>query len=271
MLLEPRDDSRLKAITETLGANDVIQISTSRSKAVTDLVVAMEQGNDLGNVELLTDGATVSNLRDDFLTSTKVAEFVSEDVLEVRSQDTTVPTLLITEDTVTAITGFPEATQTVLRTTDESFLGDASDSFTTWFENASPVRLRKPQYSTLFEELESRFDEDVLTDFKTGLHTAQDEASPQLRINPVLISLLVAAKHELQFYDISRWGENTNLASRATYSRMKNALEDAALIDNEPVRHQVGRPRHQLVLAGALSETTDIEVLIASADSQVSI
>lgn len=271
MLLEPRDDARVEAFTEAFTSGKPIRVSTSRPMAFTDLVVAMEQGDDYGRVELLTDDATVSELRDDFLSGIHLAEAVDEDVLEVRSQTTPVPTLLVAEDTVTAITGFPGTIQTALESPDETFLSESLDSFRTWFEDASPVHLRKPQYSVLFEELESRFDEDVLADFKTGLQIAQNETNPRLTVDPVLISLLVAAKHELQFYDISRWGEDTNFTSPATYSRMKSALEEADLIDNEPVRRPVGRPRHQLVLAGDVAGTNGVEELITAAEAQVSV
>ncbi|PWG73380.1 hypothetical protein DF186_23370, partial [Enterococcus hirae] len=61
-------------------------------------------------------------------------------------------------------------------------------------------------------------------------------------------SLLVAAKNDVLLYDISKWGEDVGIASKATFSRTKTKLEDMGLIDTEKVPIDVGRPRLRLKL-----------------------
>jgi predicted transcriptional regulator len=67
-------------------------------------------------------------------------------------------------------------------------------------------------------------------------------------LDEVGLSLLVAAKHEQLLYDISRWGEDTGVASKATFSRTKTHLEEQGLIETEKVPIDVGRPRLRLIL-----------------------
>jgi predicted transcriptional regulator len=62
------------------------------------------------------------------------------------------------------------------------------------------------------------------------------------------VSLLAAAKHEELLYDISTWGEEVGMASKATFSRTKNQLEERGLIATEKVPIDVGRPRQRLLL-----------------------
>ena len=68
-------------------------------------------------------------------------------------------------------------------------------------------------------------------------------------LSEVTVALLVAAKNEQLLYDISKWGEDTGVASKATFSRTKTNLEERGLIDTEKVPIDVGRPRLRLKLA----------------------
>jgi len=67
-------------------------------------------------------------------------------------------------------------------------------------------------------------------------------------LDEVDLTLLAAAKHGVQLYEISRWGEDTGLASKATFSRAKNRLEDGGMIATEKVPIDVGRLRLRLML-----------------------
>ncbi|MFW6153464.1 MAG: hypothetical protein ACOC42_03805, partial [Halobacteriota archaeon] len=55
-------------------------------------------------------------------------------------------------------------------------------------------------------------------------------------------------------YDVSKWGEDIGLASKATFSRKKSELEDAGVIDTEKEYIDVGRPRLRLKFAHASLE-----------------
>ena len=68
-------------------------------------------------------------------------------------------------------------------------------------------------------------------------------------------------------YDISRWGEDVGVASKATFSRAKSRLEDAALIRTEKVPIDVGRPRLRLTLPAEYDALDDIALVEAAVES----
>jgi hypothetical protein len=64
----------------------------------------------------------------------------------------------------------------------------------------------------------------------------------------VAILLLAAAINEELFFDVVAWGEHTQLASKATFSRRKDYLEGIGVIYEENVRAPYGRPKIRLML-----------------------
>jgi len=77
---------------------------------------------------------------------------------------------------------------------------------------------------------------------------AMDSARGHGEVDEVTVALLVAAKNDVLLYDISKWGEDVGIASKATFSRTKTRLEDLGIIDTEKVPIDVGRPRLRLKL-----------------------
>lgn len=84
-------------------------------------------------------------------------------------------------------------------------------------------------------------------------------------LDEVGLSLLVAAKHEQLLYDISRWGEDAGIASKATFSRTKTHLEERGLLETEKVPIDVGRPRLRLLIGNERLGETDAEELASAA------
>jgi hypothetical protein len=80
-------------------------------------------------------------------------------------------------------------------------------------------------------------------------------------LDEVAIALLVTAKNEQLLYDVSRWGEDVGMASKATFSRTKTNLEDAGLLDTEKVPIDVSRPRQRLLLGDDALQSADTDEL----------
>jgi hypothetical protein len=89
--------------------------------------------------------------------------------------------------------------------------------------------------------------------------------APGDRLDPVTVGLLVGASHELEFSDLVEWGEDSGLASRAKFSRTKQRLEAAGIIDTDSVNIGVGRPRQRLILADEALASLDASELVATA------
>lgn len=264
MLLEPIDESRTDAFVQVLSNGSIVQISTSDALALNDLAVALERVDEFDSVEVLTDDDTISELRDHFLSGTKLREYTQNETLEIRSQDTSLPTLLITDTAVKAVTGFPEAGLIVLDTTVEADVDETKQVFTKKFDAASTVTLRTPAYSELMGELEEWFDADVRADFEAALQAVRDSNLPSLSLHPATISVVVGAANELEYYELGRWAEDTRLFSKATLSRKKNKLEERGIIDVASIQRQVGRPRHQLLLGEEIGDTGALRDVVAA-------
>jgi hypothetical protein len=67
-------------------------------------------------------------------------------------------------------------------------------------------------------------------------------------IDKVSIALLAAAKNGELFYDVVQWGEESSVASKATFSRRKDFLVNLSVIQEESVKTPFGRPKIRLRL-----------------------
>jgi DNA-binding MarR family transcriptional regulator len=110
---------------------------------------------------------------------------------------------------------------------------------------------------------------DAVEDFDAVLETLDTARGGGEGLDEVTIALLVAANNGELLYDISRWGEDIRLASKATFSRSKNRLEDKGLIDTEKVPIDVGRPRLRLMLGHGGLQEADIETVTEKAQAML--
>lgn len=264
MLLESIDESRTHAFVQALSKETVVRISTSDALAFNDLAVALNQAVEPGSVKVLTDDDTVTELRNHFLSGTTLREYTQNETLELRSQATSLPALVISETAVTAVTGFPDAGMIPLETTDDSEVDETKRVFTDRFGDASTITLRTPAYSLLMNELEEWFDAAVRADFEAALQAARESNRPSLSLHPATITVVVGAANELEYYEVGRWAEDTRLVSKATLSRKKNQLEDRGIIDVAAIQRQVGRPRHQLLLGEEIEDSGAIGEFVAA-------
>jgi hypothetical protein len=124
--------------------------------------------------------------------------------------------------------------------------------------------------SQVRETLEGDIGPETAEDFDTVLDSLQTARGNGEGLDEVTISLLVAAKNGELLYDISKWGEDIGLASKATFSRTKTKLEDMGLIDTEKVPIDVGRPRLRLKLADDRLEDAPPDELASVAQSVLS-
>lgn len=252
MIISQISGDRVDAFSETVATQTSVRITTSYSSGFTDLVVALDQASEIAEIEILTDSATIIELRELFFTTTHLVDYIQEGNIEIRAQDSHLPSLIISEESIKVITGFPDENPTVVETTEGSFLKDTIGTFDKRFENANDVSFRKPGYSSLLGTLRKSFNESLIEDFEDALREAKESERPSLEIDPVIISLLVGGYNEMSFYELSLWGEDVKLGSRAKFSRFKRELEEERIIDYEQIPTQVGRPRHRLLLGDAV-------------------
>ena len=81
------------------------------------------------------------------------------------------------------------------------------------------------------------------------------------------LALLAGARHSELLSEISKWGEDVGLASKATFSRSKSDLEDVGIVETEKVPIDVGRPRLRLRLVEDLRGAPIPELVTTARDS----
>ncbi|MXR51027.1 hypothetical protein GRX03_05325 [Halovenus sp. WSH3] len=226
-------------------------------------------GESLPAIKLFADEEPLKALTEDFIIASGIADLVDDGVFEVRTLSA-VPrhSLLVTE---TFVLSFVQGAAGVagLRTTDESFVADTYEEYSQRWADAEVFSLRTPPLSHVRETLEEDIGPEAVEDFDRILDSLDTAKGDGEGLDEVTISLLVAANNGELLYDISRWGEDIRLASKATFSRNKNLLEEAGLIDTEKVPIDIGRPRLRLLLGDSSLEAAEIEEVAAEAEQRL--
>lgn len=218
-------------------------------------------------VRLFTDERKFKDLIDDFIVASMIADLVAEDKLSIRTlSDVPHSSVLLTESYVVSLVESGEQTAGLV-TTEESFVSSAYTEYRQRWDDADAFTLRTPALSHIRETLAEDIGPSAVDDFDTVLETLDTARGGGDGLDEVTIALLVAANNGELLYDISRWGEDIRLASKATFSRSKNRLEAKGLIETEKVPIDVGRPRLRLMLGNGELRDADIEALTQKAQS----
>jgi len=199
------------------------------------------------SVRVLAEESLLKEVMDDFVVASNAADHVSSGTLSIRSGPSTANTLMITDEGVWALIDVGEHVA-ALGTDDEDFVETVRGTYETQWETATPFTLRTPPLSRVRETLGEEIGQDTRADFDAALDALQSAREATGEFDEVTLTLLVAARNDVLLYDISKWGEDVGIASKATFSRTKTTLEEEGLIRTEKVPIDVGRPRLRLKL-----------------------
>ena len=230
-----------------------------------EFIEILAESDEPPKARLLVREDVLKWLRDNFVLASTAAELLAADTLDVRSATERLDgMLLVTEETVVSLLTPDDEHSAALVTDDEEFVEAARERWNSRWEESEEFDLRTPAYTRVLDSLGEEFGSEMKSDFRTVLESIEnmDDGGEW---DEVGLSLLVAAKHEQLLYDISRWGEDVGVASKATFSRTKTQLEEQGLIDTEKVPIDVGRPRLRLVLGEERLREADTEELASVA------
>jgi hypothetical protein len=251
-----------KLLSESTGTVFVVQPSMDALEALVETATAHD--GDLPTLHVLAEEGVCKELRREFLLASRAADLVASDTLELRSAESEQGNhLYVTEDAVHAVVA-ASSHVALLSTDDEEFTAAARDRCTTQWESAAQFDLRTPPRSRVDSALREEIDDEVAETFSAVLNSVEAVRGDD-ELDEVALSLLVAAKHEVLLYDISKWGEDIGVASKATFSRVKNKLEDAGLLTTEKVPMDIGRPRLRLLLGDDRLKEASPEELVSVA------
>lgn len=260
--------------TENLIAADVAEVLASALPAAGDvyvvnpahetidaLVTTLDGLESPPTVRLLSPERPLKSVMDDFLVASTAADLIEAGTLSLRvTDDQLVNSLVVTDDAVVSLVTASDATAG-LTTEDGSFVSETVAFYDEIWETAGEFTLRTPPLSRVRSTLAAEISEDARADFDAVLDSVSSASGDGDNLDEVTISLLVAAENRELLYDISKWGEDVGLASKATFSRTKTQLEDQGLLDTEKVPIDVGRPRLRLLLGDERLANADADEL----------
>jgi hypothetical protein len=234
-------------LEETLSSasGDLYVVDPARD-TLEELVSVMSE-TETPTVRLLATERVLKDVMDDFLVASRAADLVDEGRMELRSYEGGENTLVVTDETVLAVVRAGDHVAG-LGTDDEAFVAGATERYDEVWAEAEPFVLRTPAISRVRGSLESELGGATAADFEAVLDSLETARGDGEGLDEVTVSLLVAAKNRELLYDISKWGEDVGIASKATFSRTKTRLEELGLVDTEKVPIDVGRPRLRLML-----------------------
>jgi hypothetical protein len=238
--------------------------------SVERLVAVLDDLDSPPAVRLLALDDTLKTVLDDFLVASTAADLVADDTLSLRTTEgTSTGPLVITDETVVSLVTAGQRVA-ALGTDDEAFVASATEQYGERWAESSAYSLRTPPISRVRETMADEFGPAVRDDFDAVLASLETARGDGDGLDEVTISLLVAAKNEELLYDISKWGEDTGVASKATFSRTKTRLEEMGLLDTTKVPIDVGRPRLRLLLGDERLAEADASELAAVASGLLS-
>jgi hypothetical protein len=217
-------------------------------EATADLIEILTDLDESPRVRLLARRSVLKWVRDDFVLASAAAEVGTAGRLSFRTTDEPIENaLLVTEETVVSLVPAGEHTAGLV-TDAAAFVEAARTHWASVWESAEEFDLRTPARSRVEDSLAEEFGPEVESDFQAMLGALETLRTDETDLDEVAVSLLAAAKHEELLYDVSKWGADVGMASKPTFSRTKNQLEERGLIATEKVPIDVGRPRQRLLL-----------------------
>jgi Family of unknown function (DUF5821) len=244
-------------------ANSVLIVNPAPAVFRTIMVTAASVDDELPTLQVLATPDVVKSSREDFILASQIADLIDQDTLELRTTtDIARSSLLVSDEQVVTVVSL-DGELTGMQSGDDELVENVQSAFNDDWEDGDTFNLRTPPLSRVRETLNGEFGDEVEDDFMMVFESVDRIPGEDDDLDEVTIALLVGANNELLFYDISKWGEDTGMASKATFSRVKTRLEDRGLIDTEKVPIDVGRPRLRLVLVP--DDLEDVEHLAEQA------
>ncbi|MFB6282845.1 MAG: DUF5821 family protein [Halobacteria archaeon] len=243
-------------------------LQSSRTVLKKYIKTATELQKNVDNIKILGRDEDLKEVFDDFLISSPAADLVKTGKIEVRSlKDNEQRSLVIVKDK--AVMSYVNLAETIgaLSSSDESLVSSSEAMFEDLWEDGEEFNIRTPPMSKVKQTLRDEIGEDTMDDFTEMLEKLEAAKGDGEGIDEITVALLCAARNNVLLYDISKWGEDSGVASKATFSRKKTELENSDLIDTENVPIDIGRPRLRLKFADETLQEASIEEIIEQAQT----
>ncbi|WP_231188434.1 DUF5821 family protein [Haladaptatus sp. DYF46] len=239
-------DKPVQALFEE--TDSVLIVNPPSAMFRTIIKIATSFDDDRPDLQVLATSEVLKSSTEDFILASQVADLVEQDLLELRTAtDIARSSLLVSDYKIVTVISL-DTELTGLQSGDEELVENTQSAFFDAWEGGDSFSLRTPPLSRVRKTLREELGDEVENDFMMVFDSVDTIPGEEDAFDEVAIALLVGANNEILLYDISKWGEDSGVASKATFSRIKTRLVDRGLIETEKEPIDVGRPRLRLLL-----------------------
>lgn len=219
-------------------------------KLIEQIVQIISELDNVGEIKMVVSEQTIKSLRRDFIVASKASDFMAKGILSIQLINNTPiqGSLITTEGNMRCVVDIDEH---AIITDGQEAYEDVEEMINNIWDDSEPISLRTPGLSNIYNEMRDEFGDDIADDYQFVIDNVTEFDN---NMDEIAAALLVAARNEMLLYDISKWGEDVGLASKATFSRTKTRLEDNGYLHTEKVPIDVGRPRLRLKLMSNVYE-----------------
>lgn len=229
------------------------------------LIMALSESDPQGHVRIAAEEDVLKTIRNEFIVAAKTSELVEDGIIEVvQTTENMSSGVMITDD---MMSGLIDLESTLALTEQQELESEVEEAVEDVWRSSESFQLRTPSFETIHSTMSEDISEEVADEYQQVLDYV-GSFEPESKFDEVAVALLVAARNNLLLYDISKWGEDSGLASKATFSRTKTHLESMGHIHTEKVPIDVGRPRLRLTLSDEL-EGISIEDTVTTIQQQM--
>ena len=241
-------------IGEILAESGFTKAVISDFKTIIDLLEQDQYGGER-ELRLLLSSPIAEQLSEKFPINSYFQKLDEETEIQIRQQtgnNRDLPGIVIKEETIYFPLSFGTV-DTYFEIPNERVFEVLDDEFVSLFEEAGEMDLDVPPWRELLEELAATTSAETAEEFESLVEAATPDDLDSL--DEVSLALIAGARTGALQYNISKWGEEMNIGSKATFSRRKSSLVDDGIITTEPVQVEIGRPRERLLINEGLGSS----------------
>jgi hypothetical protein len=210
----------------------------------------------LPTIRVLAQPGTLTWLKQNFPIATRIQTLIKQDTVVLREADLqNQTTTLVSSDGITALVQVETATTSFDCSAGSATKELLSECEVLW-SDAEPYTLYVPSRTEMLQSAEEVFGETFRERLERSLDVAESFEDPT-KLHEVRAAVVVGAAEEQLHYEVRRWGEDTGVASSASFSRHKTALQEAGVIETEKRSVPMGRPRQRLLLTKKSQEVLE--------------
>lgn len=231
-----------RSLIDVVEVESYNKILLSDPKSVRDLVEKIDK-SEVEEIEVQIDASTVEKVTNQFPLNSVIKNLIEEEKIELyqSARDDQFESVLLT-DTNSFLSIKLFGVNILFKIGEQNVSQKLRHEFDSTKEDG--VEIKVESWSVLLSQLGSATNQKAVNEFRKLARGSGTNLEP---INEVETAIISGARAEVLFSKISKWGEETNIASKATFSRTKSKLEENGEIETEKVPIEVGRSKLRLI------------------------